>query len=88
MNESGPCVLDSSLTSPRVPEPDSGRSRATGRTSAGRPIASVSGESARTARSSAPEARSIEMATRIATRNGMMRTAVSKPSLAPSTKLS
>ena len=66
-NESGPCVCRISDITAKEPEPESGRSSAIGSASAGKPTADVTGSSARTIRSSRPEARNIPTATRIAT---------------------
>ena len=69
---------------PKAPLPDSGRTSAMGRTSPGMPIRRVTGLRMDISNSIAPEARNMRMATRMATRNGMMRTAMSNPCLAPS----
>jgi len=52
----------------KAPEPVSGRSRASGSTSPGKPSGPVMGERTPTIRSSPPEARSIPTAARMATR--------------------
>ena len=74
--------------SPKAPEPDSGRTSAMGRTSAGSPSGPVIGASTFARASIAPAPRKAPTAARIATRKGMMRTATLKPSFAPSTNAS
>ena len=70
---------------PIAPEPDSGRSIAIGRASAGIPINAVAGAIQPMSRSRLPDARNIPTATRIATRYGIIRMATWNPSRAPST---
>ncbi|MNT86744.1 hypothetical protein D3C72_2270680 [compost metagenome] len=65
-----------------------GRKIAKGSTSAGMPTSFSRGWICPMIRSMAPEARKTEMATIMPTIWGMIRMAVSKPSLAPSVKVS
>jgi len=69
-------------------DPDSDRIRDEGSASAGKPAHETTGVSIQTSQSMAPLARNIPIATRMATRYGMMRTPISNPSFAPSMKLS
>ncbi len=73
---------------PKAPDPDSGRTRAIGSTSAGRPTGPVIGASTLASASIAPAPRKAPTTARIATRKGMIRTATLNPSFAPSTNAS
>jgi hypothetical protein len=86
--ESAPWVSMRLEVIPNAPLPDSGRIRASGRTSPGIPTSEVSGESQPTIVASPPLCLSIPTAARMATRYGMIITAMPNPSLAPATKTS
>ena len=66
-----------------APLPESGRISAMGSASAGKPSSDVIGDTAWVRAPSAPEYRNMATPTRIATRNGMIMIAISKPSRAP-----
>lgn len=88
IRESGPWVANKSFIIPEAPPPDRGLIIAIGRTSPGIPINFVTGENIEVTKSIAPEALNMPMATSMATKKGIILTAVSKPSLAPSAKAS
>ena len=73
------------MNRPNDPLPDNGLIIARGTFSGGKPIAFKKGDIREINSSIAPEALNIPMATRIAMRYGIIRTAISKPSFAPST---
>jgi hypothetical protein len=73
---------------PLAPLPDNGLIIAIGNTSAGIPIRLVTGEHTLAKKSIAPEALNIPIDTSMATRKGIILTAVLNPSLAPSVKAS
>ena len=77
------CELSSCITLAH-PLPVSERRIASGTSSGGKPVGATSGRRPASRRSMAPEPRNMPIATRIPTRNGMMRTATSNPSFAPS----
>ena len=72
----------------KAADPDSDRISDEGRASAGKPTHEITGWRIQTSQSIAPLARNMPIATRIATRYGMIRTPIWNPSLAPSMKLS
>ena len=77
-----------SVNTPNVPLPLNGRMMAIGNSSGGKCTAFITGVSQCVSMSMPPEPRNIPMATRIATRFGMMRMMTWKPSFAPSTNSS
>ena len=88
MKESGPWILKISELIANAAEPESERISDEGSASGGNPVQPITGRMAQTRKSMAPLARNMPMATRMATRYGMMRTPIVNPSLAPSIKLS
>jgi hypothetical protein len=88
ITESGPWVVIRSVVNASEPLPVSDRRMASGTSSAGKPVDVTSGRRATISKSMAPEPRNIPMATRIPTRKGMIFTATSNPSFAPSMKTS